>query len=146
MPAPDQARHNGSCFCGAVEVETTGEPFAMGYCHCSDCRAWAAAPVNGFTLWKLEAVKVKRGKEFLATYRKTERSHRQYCAKCGGHVMTTHPREEFIDVYAAILPTLTFKPQMHVHYGETVLHIKDGLQKFKQLPKEFGGSGVEVSE
>ena len=60
--------------------------------------------------------------------------------------MTTHPSEEFIDVYAAILPTLTFKPQMHVHYGETVLHIKDGLQKFKQLPKEFGGSGEEVSE
>jgi hypothetical protein len=146
MPDSNQARHNGSCFCGAVEVETTGEPFSMGYCHCSDCRAWAATPVNGFTLWKLAAVKVKRGEEFLATYRKTARSHRQYCTKCGGHVMTAHPSEDFIDVYAAILPTLTFKPQMHVHYGETVLRIKDGLPKFKHLPKEFGGSGEEVSE
>jgi hypothetical protein len=110
MPASDQARHNGSCFCGAVEVETTGEPFAMGYCHCSDCRAWAAAPVNGFALWKLEAVKIKRGEKSLAAYRRTERSHRRYCTKCGGHVMTAHPNEGFMDVYAAILPTLTFKP------------------------------------
>jgi hypothetical protein len=60
--------------------------------------------------------------------------------------MTAHPNEDFIDVYAAILPTLAFKPQMHVHYGETVLRIKDGLRKFKHLPKEFGGSGEEVPE
>jgi len=39
-----------------------------------------------------------------------------------------------------------FKPQMHVHYGETVLRIKDGLPKFKHLSKEFAGSGEEVSE
>jgi hypothetical protein len=60
--------------------------------------------------------------------------------------MTAHPNEDFIDVYAAILPTLTFKPPMHVHYGETVLRIKDGLRKFKHLPIEFGGSGEEVPE
>jgi hypothetical protein len=146
MSDSNQPTHQGSCFCGAVEIEAVGEPFAMGYCHCSDCRAWAAAPVNGFTLWKLEAVNVKRGERFLATYQKTERSHRQYCTNCGGHVMTAHSKEDFVDVYAAILPTLTFEPQIHVHYGETVLRIKDGLPKLKELPEEFGGSGEEVPE
>jgi hypothetical protein len=25
--------YKGSCFCGAVQLEVTGEPAGMGYCH-----------------------------------------------------------------------------------------------------------------
>lgn len=25
----------GSCFCGAVEFTVSGDPAAMGYCHCA---------------------------------------------------------------------------------------------------------------
>jgi hypothetical protein len=35
---------------------------------------------------------------------------------------------------------------VHVNYQETVLHIKDGLPKLKDLPKEMGGSGASVPE
>src|SRR5579863_6305525 len=31
--------HKGECFCGAVHVEVSGEPEAMGYCHCRSCRS-----------------------------------------------------------------------------------------------------------
>ena len=48
--------YKGTCFCGAVEVTATGEPAAMGYCHCESCRHWSAGPINAFTLWKPEAV------------------------------------------------------------------------------------------
>ena len=34
----------GKCCCGAVELVVTGEPSAMGYCHCKDCAAWSATP------------------------------------------------------------------------------------------------------
>ena len=44
--------YKGSCFCGAVELTVTGEPAAAGFCHCSSCRSWSAAPVNAFSLWK----------------------------------------------------------------------------------------------
>ena len=44
--------HKGACFCGAVQIEVSGEPAGMGYCHCRSCRSWSAAPVNAFTLWK----------------------------------------------------------------------------------------------
>lgn len=50
------------------------------------------------------------------------------------------------DVYAAVIPDFPFKPGVHVHYQETVLHIKDGLPKLKDLPKEIGGSGDQVPE
>jgi len=51
-----------------------------------------------------------------------------------------------IDVYAAIIPNFPFRPTLHVQYGEGVLHVRDGLPKFKDFPKEFDGSGVTLSE
>jgi hypothetical protein len=33
-----------------------------------------------------------------------------------------------------------------VNYQETVLHIKDGLPKMKDLPQEMGGSSASVAE
>src|SRR5690349_14718593 len=50
--------HLGTCFCGAVQVEVTGSPEGMGYCHCQSCRSWSGGPVNAFSLWKPEAVRV----------------------------------------------------------------------------------------
>jgi hypothetical protein len=140
------ATYQGECFCGAVHVEVTGEPEGMGYCHCSSCRSWSAGPVNAFTLWKPGAVKVTRGAEQLGMYQKTPVSQRQYCKVCGGHVMTNHPPLGLVDVYAATLPALKFSPGVHVNYAETVLPMRDGLPKFKDFPKEFGGSGEQIAE
>ena len=138
--------HRGACFCGAVEVETTGQPAAMGYCHCSSCRSWSAAPVNAFTLWPPDAVRVTRGSEFLGHFQKTPTSDRQFCTQCGGHVMTNHPPFNLVDVYAATLPTLAFTPALHVNYAETVLPMRDGLPKMQDFPKELGGSGDTLPE
>jgi len=139
-------KHTGTCFCGAVAIEVTGKPEAMGYCHCSSCRSWSAGPVNAFTLWKPENVKVTKGREFLGRFKKTEKSDRQFCTKCGGHIMTHHPAFGLTDVYAATIPSVTFAPGVHVNYSETVLRMKDGLPKLKDFPAELGGSGVSVPE
>ncbi|QDO98853.1 GFA family protein [Ferrovibrio terrae] len=138
--------HTGACFCGAVEIEVSGAPEAMGYCHCESCRSWSAGPVNAFTLWKPENVKVTKGKSFLATFIKTPTSERQFCTKCGGHVMTGHPTFGLTDVYAATIPSVEFKPGVHVNYAETVLPMRDGLPKLKDFPAELGGSGIAVAE
>jgi hypothetical protein len=136
----------GSCFCGAVTIAVEGAPEAMGYCHCRSCRSWSAGPVNAFTLWKPDAVKVTGGAGQLATYAKTPNSERQFCKACGGHVMTNHPAFGLIDVYAATIPDLEFKPVVHVNYAETVLPMKDGLPKFKDFPGGFGGSDEQIAE
>ncbi|HUJ04439.1 MAG TPA: GFA family protein, partial [Rhizomicrobium sp.] len=130
--------HKGSCFCGAVAIETEGEPEGMGYCHCRSCRSWSGGPVNAFSLWKPASVRVTKGAENIATYAKTPGSQRKYCKLCGGHLMTGHPSLGLIDVFSATIPTLAFKPGLHVNYSETVLHMKDGLPKFKDFPADFG--------
>lgn len=138
--------YTGSCFCGAVQIAATGEPVLMGYCHCDSCRHWSAGPVNAFTLWNPDAVKVTKGEANVGTFNKTPNSFRKWCKTCGGHVLTEHPTFGLADVYAAVIPGLTFKPAVHVNYQETVLHMKDGLPKFKDFPKEAGGSGETMEE
>jgi len=109
----------GSCFCGAVEVTATGEP---------------------------AAVNITKGAADVGSYAKTPKSIRKWCRTCGGHILTEHPGMGLTDVYAAILPGLSFKPGLHVFYEETVLHIHDGLPKQKDVSKELGGSGVTLAE
>jgi hypothetical protein len=139
-------RHTGTCFCGAVSIEVTGVPVEMGYCHCNSCRSYSGAPVTAFTLWKKESVKVTKGAELLGRFAKTQMSDRRFCTKCGGHVMVDHPGLGFTDVHAAVIPTLAFKPTVHLNYAETVLPMKDRLPKLKDFPLEAGGSGEAIPE
>jgi hypothetical protein len=135
----------GRCFCGAVEIRVAGKPVAMGYCHCTSCREWSAAPVNAFTLWPPNAVTVTRGAEFLDRFQRTERSVRRWCTQCGGHVLTEHPLWGVVDVYAATIPEVRFEPGVHVNYAESVLRMHDDLPKQKDYPAEMGGSGTLIA-
>jgi hypothetical protein len=138
--------YKGQCFCGSVRIEVSGAPAAMGYCHCRSCRSWSGGPVNAFTLWQPDAVQLAAGADHVATFQKTPVSRRQYCSKCGGHLMTIHPIFGLVDVFAAMLPTLEFRPALHVNYAEAVLPMRDGLPKLKDFPSEFGGSGEIINE
>src|SRR4051812_14955347 len=112
-----QRQYRGRCFCGAVELTVEGEPAAMGYCHCTSCRQWSAGPVNAFTLWKPESLRITKGAEQVLTYHKTDNSHRRWCRSCGGHLLTDHPAWGLVDVYAAVIPDFPFRPRVHVNYG-----------------------------
>ena len=138
--------YSGACFCGAVALEVSGVPEAMGYCHCSSCRSWSAGPVNAFTLWKPDNVKITKGAQLVGRVQRSENSVRQWCTKCGGHLLTHHPVWGITDVYAATLPGLVFKPALHVNYAETVLPMRDGLPKLEDFPTELGGSGAMLPE
>lgn len=145
MSANDQDVHKGSCFCGAVEITATGAPFAMGYCHCKPCREWSAAPVTAYTLWQPGTVSITAGSDKLTVYSRDDNLQRKCCSVCGGNVLGEIDGQ-FTDVFAAVLPTLEFKPEVHVNYGSSVLPIRDGLPKLKDFPAEMGGSGELLPE
>src|SRR5262249_1303959 len=138
--------YHGSCFCGAVGVSVSGEPAAMGYCHCESCRSWSAGPVNAFSLWPVDAGKGTRGGDRVGAYPKTPRRLRQRCAACGSHL----PREPAIGgrmaVFGATIPDFRFKAGVQGNYQETRLRMHDGLPKMQDLPKEMGGTGVAITE
>jgi len=138
--------HTGACFCGAVAIEVSGAPLEMGYCHCGSCRAYSGAPVSTYILWRSENVRVTRGTELLGGFNRSGMSNRRFCTRCGGHIMTDHPGLGLTDVRSAVLPTVAFKPAMHLHYAASVLRMKDGLPKLRDFPAHAGGSGETLPE
>lgn len=138
--------YKAACFCGAVEVEATGKPVFAGYCHCADCQAWSAAPINAFSLWKSNDVHITKGESEIGTYHKTENSYRKFCKVCGGHIMTEHPRMRLIDVYANLLQGYTHEPTLHANYASKTVSVRDGLPKYTDLPAELGGSGEKLPD
>ena len=139
----------GRCFCGAVEFEVSGEPAAVGYCHCEDCTTWAASPINSFSLYPLGSVTVTKGEDNIGMFSKTANSERKFCKTCGGHLFSDHPPmgpAGLVDVYANVVPDMKHTPTLHVFYGNKSISVKDGLPKFKDMPSEFGGSGETLPE
>lgn len=140
------AGYTSGCFCGAVRVELSGEPFAQAYCHCNSCRGWLGAPLHAATLWPDASVRVVAGADRLGLYQKTEASQRQFCTTCGSPVLVRHPALGAVDVPVGTIAGFTFQPTVHVHYGEKVLALRDGLPKFRDFPTDFGGSGELLPE
>jgi hypothetical protein len=138
--------HNGTCFCGSVEIEVSGTPEGMGYCHLR-----VLPRVVGRTGERVQPLET--GKR--ADHRRTG-SDRRICRRpeLGAPVLQklwrTHhdgsPEWGVTDVFAAAIPSLVFEPGVHVNYAETVLPMRDGLPKFKDFPAEIGGSGEQVAE
>jgi len=120
--------HIGSCFCGAVEVEVTGSPEAMGYCHCP-----------------LLPVVVRWAGERLQPLDAAGRAHqigRRTCRNVSKDELQPAPvlrevRRSFdgqsiqalvsLDVFAATIPTLGFTPGVHINYARRCCPMRDGL-------------------
>ena len=138
--------YQAGCACGAVKVEASGEPAVQAYCHCESCRSWLGAPVHAATLWPTPNVRVVKGADNLGLYKRTEASHRPFCKSCGAPVLVGHPGMGMTDIPAGSVVGLKYAPTVHVNYGEKVMSVRDGLPKFKDFPKEFGGSGETLPE
>lgn len=134
------------CMCGSVAVELSGEPAVQAFCHCESCRGWLGAPIHAASLWPAASVKITKGAELLGIYKRTEASHRKFCTRCGTPVLVEHPALGMVDVPAGSVKGLAYTPGLHVNYGEKVMSVKDGLPKFKDFPKDFGGSGDVLPE
>ena len=118
----------------------------MGYCHCASCRSWSASPINAFTLWKPGSILVTKGKANVGDYSRSATTRRAHCKVCGGGLKTVHPLWGLDGVYAAVIKGFEFQPALHVNYQESVLKVRDGLPKFRDLPADFGGSGEMMAE
>jgi hypothetical protein len=138
--------HSGRCLCGAIELEVTGSPEAMGYCHCSFCRSGSGDPFNAFSLWKRDAFRITAGAQHLATSGKAAMSQSKYCTICGDRLMTDYPALGLVDVFVSTLPTLAFSPSIHINCAEMVLSVRDGLPKLKDFPAALGGSGEMIAD
>lgn len=78
----------GGCHCGAIRYEAEGEALTHALCHCTDCRRNAGAPMVGWTMYPLDAVKVTKGAPKI--YQSSADGRRHFCADCGTGLFYTN--------------------------------------------------------
>ena len=93
----------GGCHCGAIRYEASGEAITHALCHCTDCRRHAGAPMVGWTMYPLDAVRVTKGAPKV--YASSENGRRHFCAECGTGLFYTNAvvLPGIIDVQSAYL-------------------------------------------
>lgn len=88
--------HKGSCLCGAVQFEVSGELPGPDACHCAQCRKqsghfWASTDVQ-------KAALSVNGAEKVTWYRSSERVQRGFCSVCGSVLFWDPLARPFIGV------------------------------------------------
>jgi len=83
-----QTTFSGSCLCGGVRYEITGEPKKFYHCHCRRCRKASGTGHASNVLVAPEAVNWLSGEELIASYKvpEAERFTSRFCTRCGGQV------------------------------------------------------------
>jgi len=124
------ATYSGECFCGAVQLQVSGEPEAMGYCHCRSCRSWSGGPVNAFTLWKPEAVKITAGAEHVGMFSKDAGESAVVLQEVRGPFNDQSPAAGIGGRICDDTARAKLQPGRPRELAETVLPMRDNLPKF----------------
>ncbi len=82
----------GSCLCGGVAYEVTGQPIAALYCHCGRCRKATASAHASTVVVPAGGLRFTRGEDRVRCYRPPDAAvfAQAFCADCGGAM----PRDE----------------------------------------------------
>ena len=129
----------GSCLCGAVAYEATGEPLFMQHCHCLRCRR-ARGAAHGSNLFYKEAdFRWTRGLERVREYKLPEaRFHTTaFCGKCGGAVPRVSSERGIVVIPAGTVDSdPPIRPQRHIftNYKAAWFEITDSLPQFTEAP------------
>ena len=126
------------CPCGEVELELSGDPSAMFYCHCDDCQEVHGAAYVPEALYRAVAVKLVRGRTISW---KRQRTPRITCASCGTRMYADLPDFGLCGVTGSLLPKGQFTPAFHIYCRFALAPVMDRIPHYKDLPTRFGGSG-----
>ena len=110
---------NGSCLCGAVQYEISGEPKKFYHCHCRRCRKASGTGHASNLLIKPGSIKWIKGEELIRAYKipEAKRFTSQFCTVCGSQVPRYVKETDFIVIPAGSLDDEpAFQPQARIFW------------------------------
>jgi len=123
---------HGRCFCGAVRVTASGQPFQVSWCHCRDCRRQTGAPAVVWAGFSTDEVRFEPPPN-----RRQSSPHitRGFCAECGTPMTYEDdrlPGEIYIHA-GAFDEADRLVPDRHAYVTSKLfwLHLEDGLPEME---------------
>ena len=112
-----QTTLKGSCLCGAVKYEVSGEPTRFLHCHCSRCRKATGTGHASNLFLQPGTLKWLSGEDQLRSFKVPEakRFSNQFCATCGGRLPRQAPGTDAVMIPSGSLDDdAPIKPQARI--------------------------------
>ena len=137
----DQLALSGSCFCGAIRFEMSGELPPLYQCHCSECRKTTGSNANAGLLILRENFTWLAGAECIKTYLKDSGFRINFCPTCSSpvpNVVSQLPTMMWIPV-GLIDGDLPSTVQHHIHVSSKANWdvICGAAQQHAELPADL---------
>ncbi|VAX12383.1 Gfa-like protein [hydrothermal vent metagenome] len=134
-----QATVKGSCLCGSVQYEVSGQAQRFYNCHCQRCRkATGTAHASMLLITPQTSITWIRGEELLARYKvpEAERFFNCFCQQCGGPMPRVIPELDGVLIPAGSLDTPSpLPPQARIFWDSRVeWSCSDDLPTFAEYP------------
>ncbi|MBC07330.1 GFA family protein [Thalassospira sp.] len=127
-------KHHGSCLCGAVRYEVTGDFDAFFLCHCSYCQkdTGSAHAANLFST--KAALSWLEGDTNIQSFTVPGTRHQKaFCQACGSAVPYTQMDGKLVVVPAGSLETpVSIRPTAHIMMGSKA-NWDEGLEDIDRL-------------
>ena len=81
-------KHTGSCLCGAVRYQITGDLAPIQLCHCVDCRKAQGTAFAANMPVAAEKLRFISGEETLRAYESSPGKERVFCGTCGSPILS----------------------------------------------------------
>ena len=78
--------HKGSCLCGSVKYEISGELGDFGYCHCKSCQKASGTAHAANSPVERQAFCLVTGAEVLREFESSPGKLRAFCSRCGSPI------------------------------------------------------------
>ena len=131
--------HKGSCLCGAVSYEVSGELGPINYCHCRRCRKATGSAFNTGAPVKASDFRLVAGEGDLGHFVNAATGlDRTFCRKCGSPIYSRRASAaEVIRVRVGTLDTpVTAKPAAHIYVASKAawFDIRDDIPQHPERP------------
>jgi hypothetical protein len=133
---------SGSCLCGAVRFQISGQLGPAGYCHCSQCRKASGSAFAANAPVRRRYFSFTKGEEMVREYQSSPGKYRAFCSGCGSPVYSR--RDDEPETLRIRLGTLDGdpgrRPLAHVFVASKAPwhEITDDLSRFDAFPPASG--------
>ena len=136
MSTARTADYTGSCLCGGVAYEVTGELSQVDYCHCTQCRKTSGHFVAAASC-RPEALRLVADSS-LTWYPSSASADRGFCKVCGSSVFWKPKHGGHVSVMAGTLDAPTgLRAVEHIFVADAsdYYSIADGLPQHAAYPE-----------
>lgn len=126
----------GSCLCGTVRYEISGQLLDAGNCHCSMCRKAHGAAYATYATVSPDEFRWTSGEELVTAYESSPGASRIFCRVCGSTLgASEHGRIDFVTL-GTVEGDPGIRPRSHIFVASKApwLEIIDALPQFEEWP------------